>query len=191
MTSTLSPLALLVLELLAERDMHPYEMRQLLLSRGRDKHVKITAGSLYRTVERLTEDGLAEVVETNREGKRPERTVYTVTNAGREAFAYRLREMVSRPAVEYPQFPTALACLHFLNKADALIQLKNRQMELESEVARYTTITGRLSDDGPAPIFWIDLEYSQAIRRTELAWTTQLIDDVTSGRVQWPEGAEP
>jgi DNA-binding PadR family transcriptional regulator len=185
----LSPLALLVLELLAERDMHPYEMRQLLLHRGRDKRIKITPGSLYRAVERLTEDGLAEVVETNREGKRPERTVYAITEVGREAFAYRLREMLSHPAPEFPQYPIALVCMHTLSKRDALEQLTRRRMELEAEVARAEVIRQRLSDEGPDEVFWIDLDYSQTIRRAELSWTTQLIDSLTSGRVGWPERA--
>jgi DNA-binding PadR family transcriptional regulator len=183
-------LAVLVLELLAERDMHPYEMRQLLVQRGRDKRIKITPGSLYRTVERLTEDGCAEVVETNREGKRPERTVYTITDAGREAFRYRLREMLQQPAAEFPQFPIALVCMHALTKQDALDQLACRRTELEAEVARADVIRQRLGTDGPGEIFWIDLDYTQAIRRAELSWTIQLIDDVTSGRIGWPERAQ-
>ncbi|MET0132341.1 MAG: PadR family transcriptional regulator [Kibdelosporangium sp.] len=187
MSSTLSPLALLVLELLAERDMHPYELRQLLLTRGRDKHVKITPGSLYRTVERLTEESLAQVVETNREGRRPERTVYRVTDAGREAFAFRLREMLSRPATEYPQYPTALACAHALPRADALDQLTRRQLELQAELARVQTVYDQLRQQGS--VYLIDIDYSQAMRRAELAWTSQLINDMTSGRVQWPEEA--
>ncbi|MET0238196.1 MAG: PadR family transcriptional regulator [Kibdelosporangium sp.] len=186
---SLSSLALLVLELLAEREMHPYEMRQLLLRRGRDKRIKITPGSLYRTVERLTEDGLAEIVETNREGRRPERTVYAVTEAGREAFADRLRQMLSQPAPEFPQYPIALVCMHSLTRQDALDQLARRRAELEAEVARADVIRERLGRDGPQPIFWIDLDYSQTIRRAELSWTTQLIDDLTSGRVDWPERA--
>jgi DNA-binding PadR family transcriptional regulator len=186
----LAPLALLVLELLSERDMHPYEMRQLLLGRGRDKRIRITPGSLYRTVERLAEDGYAEVVATNREGKRPERTVYTITETGRKAFAHRLREMLSSPAPEFPQYPIALVCMHALSKHDVVQQLTLRKTELEAEVARAEAARQRLSDEGPAKIFWIDLDYTQTIRRAELSWTTQLIDDLSSGRAGWPERAE-
>ncbi|MBP2322792.1 DNA-binding PadR family transcriptional regulator [Kibdelosporangium banguiense] len=178
----LSPLALLVLELLAEREMHPYEMRQLLARRGRDRRIRVTPGSLYRSVERLAEDGLAEVVETSREGRRPERTVYAITGAGREAFAYRLREMLAKPVDEFPQYPVALVCMHALGKQDALDQLARRRVELEAEIARSQTT-------GPREVFMVDLDYSQAIRRAELSWTTQLIEDLTSGRLGWPERA--
>ncbi|WP_380171557.1 helix-turn-helix transcriptional regulator [Kineococcus sp. DHX-1] len=50
-------------------------------------------GQVYATLGRLVRDGLAQVVETRSEGG-PERTVYTVTDAGRA----RLREWLAEPA---------------------------------------------------------------------------------------------
>jgi DNA-binding PadR family transcriptional regulator len=184
--SKLTPLALLVLELLAEQELHPYEMRQLLLGRRRDLRVKITPGSLYRTVERLAENELIEVVATSRAGKRPERTVYMITEAGADAYADRLREMVAIPADEYPQFTAVLACLHSLSKEDALRQLSQRRVQLEALVAAHDVIIEQLGKQDLAPVHWIDIEYDQAMRRAELAWTARLIDNVTGGFLEWP-----
>ncbi|WP_432571748.1 PadR family transcriptional regulator [Kineococcus sp. SYSU DK005] len=50
-------------------------------------------GQVYSTLGRLVRDGLAEVVETRSEGG-PERTVYAVTDAGRE----RLQAWLAEPA---------------------------------------------------------------------------------------------
>src|SRR2546426_131165 len=50
---TLTPLALAVLELLQERAVHPYEMQQTIRERYIDYVIKVRAGSLYHTVERL------------------------------------------------------------------------------------------------------------------------------------------
>ncbi|WP_104433213.1 PadR family transcriptional regulator [Kineococcus xinjiangensis] len=50
-------------------------------------------GQVYATLGRLVRDGLAEVVETRTEGG-PERTVYAVTDAGRQ----RLEEWLTEPA---------------------------------------------------------------------------------------------
>jgi DNA-binding PadR family transcriptional regulator len=183
-----TPLALMVLELLAEDDFHPYEMRQLLLSRRRELRVKITPGSLYRTVERLAEDGLISVVETSRAGKRPERTVYSLTEAGLDAYTQRLREMLAVPADEYPQFPPALACMHSLSKEDAVAQLSQRRMLLEALVAAHDVIIEQLHKKDIEPIVWIDVQYEQAVRRAELAWVGQLVDDLQSGMVSWLEG---
>lgn len=186
----LTPLALMVLELLSERELHPYEMRQLLLERRRDKRVKITPGSLYRTVERLAEDGLIEVVETSRAGKRPERTVYMVTDAGADAYTESLREMLAVRAQEYPQFPAVLACVHNLSKEEALAGLNQRRMRLEADIAAYDAVAERLGKSDVPPVFWIDVQYDQAIQLAELRWVTQTIDDLTWDRLEWPAGEE-
>src|SRR3954454_13480761 len=79
MSRPLTPLALAVLSLLNTEPMHPYEMRQRIRDYGIDHAVKVAPGSLYHTVERLAGQGLIEPVETTREGRRPERTVYAIT----------------------------------------------------------------------------------------------------------------
>jgi DNA-binding PadR family transcriptional regulator len=186
--SNLSPLAVLVLELMVEGDLHPYEMRQKLLGRRRDLRVRITPGSLYRTVERLAEDGLIEVVETSRAGRRPERTVYRVTEAGTDAYVERVKDMVAMPVEEYPQYATVLACVHSLSKQDALVALERRRMMLEAEVAGYDTVLERLGKDGHEPVYWIDVDYVQTMRRAELAWTAGLIENITWDRIDWPQG---
>jgi DNA-binding PadR family transcriptional regulator len=53
----------------------------------------VAYGQVYATLGRLVRDGFAEVVETRREGG-PERTVYAVTDAGRD----RLRRWLAEPA---------------------------------------------------------------------------------------------
>jgi DNA-binding PadR family transcriptional regulator len=53
----------------------------------------VAYGQVYATLGRLVRDGLAEVVETRREGG-PDRTVYAVTEAGRD----RLRRWLAEPA---------------------------------------------------------------------------------------------
>ncbi len=61
-----SPLMLMVLVLLAEAPMHPYEMQRLMQWRGKDQVVRVQRGSLYPAVERLARAGLIEPSETAR-----------------------------------------------------------------------------------------------------------------------------
>ena len=84
---TLTPLALVVLGLLRERPMHPYEMQQTIRDEHTDQVIKLRAGSLYHTVERLQTLELITAVETARAGRRPERTVYAITEEGRDEFS--------------------------------------------------------------------------------------------------------
>ena len=107
-------LALAVLALLAERPTHPYEMDFLMRARGLEHSIKLNRGSLYTIVETLQRDGLIVPQETQREGRRPERTVYALTEAGRAKFGGWHRELMSTPATEYTQFAAALCFIaHF------------------------------------------------------------------------------
>ena len=90
-----NPLALAVLACLNERPMHPYEISTTLRNRGKEQSIKLNYGSLYAVVESLQKHGLITSRATTREGRRPERTVYEITEAGAE----RVRGLARRAAV--------------------------------------------------------------------------------------------
>jgi DNA-binding PadR family transcriptional regulator len=102
-----NPLALAVLSCLSERPMHPYEISTTLRSRGKEQSIKLNYGSLYSVVESLQKHGLIESRETTRKGRRPERTVYEITDAGAAEFedltvARRRRPLVARRSDQWP-----------------------------------------------------------------------------------------
>jgi DNA-binding PadR family transcriptional regulator len=99
-----NPLALAVMALLYERPMHPYEMVTLMRERGKHESVRLRYSSLYSVVSALEREGLILPKETVREGKRPERTIYEITDTGREEFLTWLRELLREPVKEYTQF---------------------------------------------------------------------------------------
>ena len=66
-------------------------------------------------VQDLEERGLVEAEGTERAGHRPERTVYRLTEDGREELAERLRELISEPVKEYPVFAAALSLIASLH----------------------------------------------------------------------------
>src|SRR5215467_12213270 len=167
---TLTPLALAVLRLLHERPMHPYEMHQLVRDRGTDFVVKVRAGSLYHTVERLDRLGLIEQLETGREGRRPERTVYAITDAGRDEFMTNLRDLVRFPAEEFPAFAAALEMLATIDPAISRRLLEQRTLSLEGEIAGTEQVAGTLSKSGLRRINLIEAEYVQHMCEAELRW---------------------
>src|SRR4028118_436182 len=99
-----NPLALAVMALLFERPMHPYEMVSTMRERGKHESVRLRYSSLYSVVGALEREGLISSRETVRAGRRPERTVYGITEEGREEFLSWLRELLSEPVKEYTQF---------------------------------------------------------------------------------------
>src|SRR5207244_8144863 len=104
-----TPLALAVMNLLMEGPMHPYEMKSKMKERGHDQVIKVAGGSIYDTVERLEEGGFITAQETSREGRRPEKTTYAITDHGREEILGWLREMLAQPVNDYPQVAAARA----------------------------------------------------------------------------------
>src|SRR2546426_6652917 len=90
-------LALAVLGVLVQRPMHPYEMASVLRARGKDQDLPIKWGSLYTVVRNLDKHGLLEAAESARQGGRPERTIYRITEAGRAELVDWTRELVSTP----------------------------------------------------------------------------------------------
>ncbi|WP_328606431.1 PadR family transcriptional regulator [Amycolatopsis sp. NBC_00345] len=183
----LTPMGVAVLELLHEKPMHPYEMAQLMRERYVDNRVKLKAGSLYHTVERLQQNGFVEVVNTQRDGRRPERTVYAMTTPGKDAFQQRAREMLGDVVQEYPQFLSGLGVIDDLGADIALAELEHRVTRLRAGVASDQVVLKRIQDDGTPEIYWLDFRYLAAQRAFELEWAEQLLADLSSGRIPFQD----
>ncbi|TDD81043.1 PadR family transcriptional regulator [Actinomadura darangshiensis] len=189
MSRPLTPLALTVLRMLCDGPMHPYEMQQRIRDHAYDHAVKITHGSLYHSVERLAAAGLIEPLETSREGRRPERTVYAVTTAGRDAAQFRLAELIRHPAEEFPLFGTGLAFVNLLPEDEVARLLRGRTVALEAALAGHRTANEALLTQGIERYKLLDQEWLIARVRGELDFVRTLADDLESGRLTWKDGA--
>ena len=114
-----NPLALAVLAELLLGPLHPYEIGRRLKEHGKDRNIKYNRGSLYMVVEQLRKAGFVTSEATVRDTARPERTVYALTDAGREEFYDWMRELVADPVHEYPQFGVALSLLSAIAPPEA------------------------------------------------------------------------
>jgi DNA-binding PadR family transcriptional regulator len=128
-----NPLALAVLVLLSERPMYPYEIAATLRQRRQQDSIKIRYGSLYTVIDSLQKQGLIRERESFREGRRPERTVYELTPAGKVEMSDWLRELIARPVKEYTHFEAGLCLLAALPPNEAIPLLKEREQSLERE----------------------------------------------------------
>jgi DNA-binding PadR family transcriptional regulator len=161
-----NPLALAVLVLLFERPMHPYEMAATLKMRNRGGSIKLRYGSLYTVTEALEREGLIEVKETIREGRRPERTIYQITPAGRDRMQTWLRELLGTPVKEYPQFEAALSLMPAVPPGDAVALLESRSRRLAAmaeEIRAGIDVVAKVV----APIFLVENEYRLALVEAE------------------------
>ena len=181
-----SSLGLIVLWLLYEQPQHVYRMQKLIESQGKDRVVNVRArASLYQTIERLQRLGFVEVVETVRTASHPERIVYGITDAGREAAREWLREMLSSTGGEFPDFIAAVSVLFGLEPEDAQRQLELRAERLEAELA---ATEAEIAGVPHLPrLFLLEEEYRRTVLQAELAWLRGVIDDLRAGRLSWSE----
>lgn len=173
-------LALAVLSVVIDRPMHPYEMATVLRARGKDQDMPIKWGSLYTVVRNLERHGLLAAVESGRQGRRPERTVYRITDAGRAELTDWTRELVAVPERERPRFEAGLSMLGVLPPDEATELLRQRLDRLESQLAEERAALARHLREVPR-IFLIEVEYDLAVREAEAAWVRGLLDELTTG----------
>jgi len=179
-----TPLALAVMNLLLERPMHPYEMKLKMKERGHDQVIRLKGGSIYDTVERLEEGGFITSQAPSREGRRPERTVYAITDTGRDEITAWLREMLAQPVNDYPQFAAALAFFAALDKEEVVRLLQVRSAMLESQIAGTEKAFENWTKTMGIPrLFLVEAEYAVAMHRAELEWVRRLIVEIQDGKL--------
>jgi len=177
-----NPLALAVMALLYERPMHPYEMVTLMRERGKHESVRLRYSSLYSVVSALEREGLILPKETVREGKRPERTIYEITDAGREEFLTWLRELLREPVKEYTQFAAGLSYLPGVLPEEAMALLEERVERLEAETGEMRSRLDDARERYNLPrLFLVESEHELMLREAELEWVRGIIKDMESG----------
>ncbi len=185
-----SGLALAVLALAAEEPMHPYRMQQLIRERGKDRVVNVGQRSqLYKTIDRLERDGLLAEHAVEREATRPERTVYTATEAGRRAATEWTVDMLVAPRPEFGEFTAALAYLPLVTVTEALAALRARQAERRAARDRTCATSSPTSPRDVPRLHLVEEEYLLAQLETDVAFVEGLVDDLTSGALTWDRDA--
>ena len=179
-----NPLALAVMALLYERPMHPYEMVTVMRERGKHETVRLRYSSLYSVVSAMEREGLISPRETVREGKRPERTIYEITDAGREEFLTWLRELLREPVKEYTQFAAGLSFLPGLPPEEATVLLEERVGRLEVETREMRSQIDDAREQYKLPrLFVVESEHELMLREAELEWVRGLIKDMRAGEL--------
>jgi DNA-binding PadR family transcriptional regulator len=179
-----NPLALAVMALLYERPMHPYEMVSVMRERGQHESVRLRYSSLYSVVEALGREGLISPRETVREGRRPERTVYGLTEAGRVEFLSWLRELLREPAKEYTQFAAGLTFLAALPPSEALALLEERTRLLEGQIGEMRSRLDAVMEGGLSRLFLLENEHELVLREAELEWVRGLVREIETGELE-------
>jgi DNA-binding PadR family transcriptional regulator len=171
-------LGLAVLALLDEGPAHPYELDRKLRERKKEKSIRLNYGSLYMVVEQLTKAGFTAARKTERDGQRPERTVYVLTDAGREELRHWMRDLVGTWRKEFHEFETALALIYVLPPSEGLRLLEQRSEQLGEQIDSARAEIADARANGVQRLFLVEGEYRLSLAEAERAFVKSLINEV-------------
>ena len=179
--------ALTTLGFLSEGPCHPYEIQRML----RERHKSYAVGktrTLYRAIEELEAVGYIEPVETSRDGRRPERTVYRITAEGREELENWLADVLAAPVTETPVFSVAVGLLGCITQQRAEAALAMRLVALQARLLALDATLKLAQDDLGLPrLVLLELEHAMALASAEIEWVRRIIGDMQSGVLRWNE----
>ena len=180
-----NPLALAVLSYLTMKPMHPYELSRTLRDNGDARSIKFNHGSLYMVVQQLARAGFVAEVETSREGQRPERTVYAITDDGRREAREWLSELIAQPEHEYPHFVTALSLVAALPPDQVVPLLRARLEALAGQRAEIQGMIDSSLGQGVPRLFLVEEEYRAALLDSESAFVERFIAEIGDPEAGW------
>lgn len=173
--------ALAVLGLLLTGPRHTYEMH-LMIERTHKDFVTGLPRSIYHAAQRLLAAGHIRVAATTRDGVRPERTVYELTDAGRLRLREWVRLLLAEPDANSTLLVPALNFAACLRPPEVAAALRSRRDEQTHRVEA----AEQSLPPGLPRLLLLEAEYELNRLRAETDWLSRLIDDLDAGRLAWP-----
>lgn len=172
---------LVILGLLRERPLYGYELKHIIEEHMGD-WTNIAFGSIYYALGKLSKEGFVEQVGVEQVGARPSRTVYEITEIGREEFLRLLREVWVTSERQYFSIDVGLAFMSALPVEEIAGYLTQRVALLEGTLQhiREHQQEQLASADVPAQARAV-FEHSRLHLEAELAWTRDVLQQVQQG----------
>jgi DNA-binding PadR family transcriptional regulator len=177
------PTRLLVLGVVRESGpVHGYDVRRTLLARGATSWANIAPGSIYNALKTLVREGFLESVGTDRQGARPERTSFRLTQAGEEEYARLLRQNLREARLPNHPLLAGLAFLPDLPPAELAETLRARAANLRTSAEDSRTMAADIRADetgGIPPHVAESYELLATLQDGEATWALSLADRIS------------
>ena len=115
---------LIVLGILKKKSMSAYDIQKLVEYRNISKWVKISTPSIYKKVIQLEEKGYITSTQV-KDGKMPEKAVYTLTDSGKSQFEKLMIEISLKPIHIFLDFNAVIVNLDSLSRENQRVCLAN------------------------------------------------------------------
>jgi DNA-binding PadR family transcriptional regulator len=127
----------LLAELLRRGNAHGHELRREAKIGRTELWADVGVGSIYTTLRRLTDEGLVEPVRTERPGRLPERTIYTITDEGRRELRVLRDEFLRTVELPPDPFDLGLAVADDVPAVELVAIIDDRIRALELRIGQF------------------------------------------------------
>ena len=122
---------LIVLGIIKKEPLSAYDIQKLVEYRNISKWVKISTPSIYKKVIQLEEKGYITST-TIKEGKMPEKAVYTLTDSGHHQFEKLMMEISCKPINIFLDFNAVIVNIDSLSKDTQKLCLANIESNVQT-----------------------------------------------------------
>jgi len=163
---------IVLLSLLAEQPRHGYDLDRVIEQRGYRQWTSLAFSSVYYLLKRLSERGLLEPDE----GPQGRRTVFRVTDAGRQELSKAAGERVLAPAPPSAGVLPALNAYPRLDDPALVALLAQRAEALLGRLDELRALRTQVDEEHALAIF----DYEILRQEADLAWTRSLLKKADS-----------
>lgn len=166
-----------LLGLLAEGEMHPYQIEKEIEQRDMRFWTEISMSSIYKLLRKLEERELVESTVQVGEGNRAQKR-YAITDAGRSALRNQVKILASEPEHLRWRVDLAITNLDILSYPEARGSLEAYEAALTEKIEGYERLEKYLIDEG-CPGFRLALaRRPQYLYRAEREWVREYLDSL-------------
>jgi DNA-binding PadR family transcriptional regulator len=146
----LSKASTLILGIIAEKPINPYEITKLMDYISIRNWLSLAPSSIYATIKTL-QDKKYITGKNIREGNMPEKTVYTVTEAGKQQLTMSIEGFLGNLEWDYAQFNIATILICHIEKGRALCILNEKISKLNGKTDMLQSKLKKLEAAEPLP----------------------------------------
>lgn len=154
--------------------MHGHRIRRAAQVDRTELWADVTPGALYGILRRMAEEGLVEVARTEQQGRRPERTVYAITEAGRIELGEQLAAALGYARLRPDPIDLALLYVDGLDEDDLRNRVTDRRQAISDELASWQRLRNE-ADPYLGPAERVGFCHTLLRLETELAWHDELL----------------
>ncbi len=177
-------LQIFILGVLSEGHHHPYDLKKIFKKNNIDEVSMINDGKLYYNFDSLQKKGCIEMIEVVHEEGRPARTVYGITDKGREV----LKEKIYKSLANFQGIRSIYSSVIFIkytNLEKSAYLLGEQVSKLKEKITHYDQVWEQMEDTTP-PALHLITDYTHNQMRVDLVWLEKVTKFVQDGL--WLDG---